>query len=194
MGPIFVNSKSSRTSVPYKLSLNLTDKINLKRGDKYVVLLNVSIYYTWKNIKKLYKIIHLKYQLRHYLIELPDRSNSVSDIQDYFENILKNMWEKTNNPSIRIKDIGKKKKKEKRVTFRLEMGHYLQILALETMTLFGSTKSKITKDRNGEKVAHLEIIGIVLVHCNIVNIDHQKDAGVLYTFAPNKSFGRLLDI
>ena len=107
MGPIFVNSKSSRTSVPYKLSLNLTDKINLKRGDKYVVLLNVSIYYTWKNIKKLYKIIHLKYQLRHYLIELPDRSNSVSDIQDYFENILKNMWEKTNNPSIRIKDIGK---------------------------------------------------------------------------------------
>ena len=74
------------------------------------------------------------------------------------------------------------------------MGHYLQILALETMTLFGSTKSKITKDRNGEKVAHLEIIGIVLVHCNIVNIDHQKDARVLYTFAPNKSFGRLLDI
>ena len=50
-----MNSKSSGTSDPHRLLLNLTDKTNLKRSDKYVALSNLSIYYTWKNIKKSYK-------------------------------------------------------------------------------------------------------------------------------------------
>ena len=62
------------------------------------------------------------------------------------------------------------------------------------MKLFGSTKSKITKDKNGENVPYLEITEIVLIHCNIVNNDYQQDSRVLYTFVPNKSFGQLLDI
>ena len=62
------------------------------------------------------------------------------------------------------------------------------------MKLLGSTKSKITKDENDENVAHLEITEVILVHCNIVNNDYQEDSRVLYTFAPNKSFGQLLDI
>ena len=62
------------------------------------------------------------------------------------------------------------------------------------MKLLGSTKSKITKDENGENVPHLEITEVVLVHCNIVNNDYQQDSRVLYTFVPNKSFGQLLDI
>ena len=62
------------------------------------------------------------------------------------------------------------------------------------MKLFGSTKSKITKDKNGENVSHLEITEVVLVHCNIVNNDYQQDSRVLYTFIPNKLFGQLLDI
>ena len=62
------------------------------------------------------------------------------------------------------------------------------------MKLFGSTKSKITKDKNGENVPHLEITEVVLIHCNIVNNDYQQDSRVLYTFVPNKSFGQLLDI
>ena len=52
MDTIFMNSKNSKTSDPHRLLLNLTDKINLKRSDEYVALLNLSIYYTWKNIKK----------------------------------------------------------------------------------------------------------------------------------------------
>ena len=55
MDTIFMNSENSKTSDPHRLLLNLTDKINLKRSDKYVGLSNLSIYYTWKNIKKLYK-------------------------------------------------------------------------------------------------------------------------------------------
>ena len=62
------------------------------------------------------------------------------------------------------------------------------------MKLLGSTKNKITKDKNGENVPHLEITEVVLVHSNIVNNDYQQDSGVLYTFVPNKPFGSLLEI
>ena len=62
------------------------------------------------------------------------------------------------------------------------------------MKLLGSTENKITKDKNGENVPHLEIAEIILVHCNIVNNDYQQDLRVLYTIVPNKSFGSLLEI
>ena len=62
------------------------------------------------------------------------------------------------------------------------------------MKLLGSTKSKITKDKNGENVPHLEVTEEVLVHFDIVNNDYQQDSRVLYTFAPNKPFGSLLEI
>ena len=62
------------------------------------------------------------------------------------------------------------------------------------MKLLGSTENKITKDKNGENVPHLEITEVVLVHCNIVNNDYQQDSRVLYTFVPNKQFGSLLEI
>ena len=65
MDTIFMNFENSKTSDPHRLLLNLTDKINLKRSDKYVALSNLSIYYTWKNIKNHTKIVNLKYQLRH---------------------------------------------------------------------------------------------------------------------------------
>ena len=62
---IFMNSENSKISDPHRILLNLTDKINLKRSDKYVALTNLSNFYTWKNIKNLYKSNKLKYQLQH---------------------------------------------------------------------------------------------------------------------------------
>ena len=62
------------------------------------------------------------------------------------------------------------------------------------MTLLGNTKNKIAKNKNGENVPHFEITEIVLVHWNIVNKDYQEDSRVLYTFVPNKLFGKLLEI
>ena len=62
------------------------------------------------------------------------------------------------------------------------------------MKLLESTKSKITKDKNGENITHLEITEVVIVHCNIVNNNYQQNSRVLYTFIPNKSFGQSLDI
>ena len=55
MDTVFMNSEKSKTSDPHRLLLNISDKMNLKRKDKYVVLSNLGIYYTWKNIKKSYK-------------------------------------------------------------------------------------------------------------------------------------------
>ena len=62
------------------------------------------------------------------------------------------------------------------------------------MKLLGSNKSKITKDKNGENVPHLEITEVILVHCNVVNNDYQQDSRILYTFVPNKPFGSLIEI
>ena len=62
------------------------------------------------------------------------------------------------------------------------------------MKLLGRTESKITKDKNGENMPQIELLEIVLVHCNLVNNDYQQDSRVLYAFVPNKSFGSLLEI
>ena len=63
MNTIFMNSKNSKTSDPHKLLLNLTDKINSERSDKYVALSNSSMYYTWKNIKKSNKNKNNKFEI-----------------------------------------------------------------------------------------------------------------------------------
>ena len=62
------------------------------------------------------------------------------------------------------------------------------------MNLLGSSKNRITKDKDGENVPNLEIKEGVLVHCNIVSNDYQQDSRALYTFVPNKPFGSLLEI
>ena len=85
--------------------------------------------------------------------ELPDGSYSVSDIQDYFEYILKKHGENTDKPSVQIYV----NKIENRVTFKIKNGYSLELLTPETMKLLGSTRNKITKDKNGENVPHLEI-------------------------------------
>ena len=120
-------------------------------------------------------------------LELPDGSYSVSDIQDYFEYIIKKHETVTDNPSTTIYV----NKIENRITFNIRAGYYLELIMPETMELLGSTKSKIAKDEQGENVPHLEIAEVVLVHCSTVNTYYQQDSRVLYTFVPNKSFGQL---
>ena len=83
---------------------------------------------------------------------------------------------------------------ENRITFKIKTGYYFELLTPETKKLLGSTKSKITKDENGENAPHLEITEVVLIHCNIVNNNYQQDSRVLCTFVSNKTFGQLLDI
>ena len=91
MDTIFINSENSRTSEYHILLLKLADKLDLRKGKKSVTLSNLSMYYTWRNIKGSYKN---KFEISAPTwsdeFELPDGSYSISDIQDYFEYILKN--------------------------------------------------------------------------------------------------------
>ena len=176
MDTIFMNSENSKTSEYHVLVLKLTDKLDLRRGQKTVALSNLSIYYMWKNVKSSYNNNKFKISAPTWSeeFELPDESYSISDIQDYFEYILKKHSESVDNPSIRmyINRI------ENRITFRIKSGYYLELLTPETMKLLGSTESKITKNKNGENVPHLEVVELVLVHCNLVNNDYQQDSRI----------------
>ena len=147
MDTIFMNSENSKTSEYHVLVLKLAEKLDLRRSQKTVALSNLSIYYTWKNVESSYNINKFKISAPTWREEfdLPDGSYSISDIQDYFEYILKKHTESVDNPSIRmyINRI------ENRITFKIENGYYLELLTPETMKLLGSTESKITKDKNG---------------------------------------------
>ena len=192
MDTIFMNSENSRTSEYHVLVLKLADKLDLRRGQKSVALSNLSIYYTWKNIKSSYNNNKFKISAPTWSDEfkLPDGSYLISDIQDYFEYVLKKHGENVDDSSMKIYV----NKIENRVTFKIKKGYYLELLTPETMKLLGSTESKITKDKNGENVPHLEIVELVLIRCNLVNNNYQQNSRISYTFTPHKSFGSLLQI
>ena len=122
--------------------------------------------------------------------KLPNGSYSISNIQDYFEYILKKYGEKTVDPSIKIYV----NKIENKITFGIKIGCYLELLTPEIMKLLGSTKSNIAKNKSGENVPYLEITEVVLIHYNAIYDSYRQNLRVLYTFVPNKSFGQLLYI
>ena len=187
-----MNSENSKTSMPYVLTSKLTSKLDLRLGEKVIALSNLSIYYTWRNIKNSYNNNKFKISAPTWNdeFELPDGSYSISDIQDYFEYILKKHGENIDKPSVQIYV----NKIENRITFKIKDGYSLELLTPETMKLLGSSKNKTAKNKNGENISHLEITEVILAHCNMVNIDYQQDLRVLYTLVPNKSFGSFLDI
>ena len=165
-----MNSENSKTSEYYILVLKLADKLHLRRGQKSVALSNLSIYYTWKNIKSSYNNNKLKISAPTWSDEfkLPDGLYSVSHIQDYLEKHS----ESVDNPSVKICV----NKIENRVTFKIKNGYYLELLTPETIKLLGSTKNKITKDKNGENVPHLQIVRLLLIHCNLVNNNYRQSS------------------
>ena len=123
MDTIFMKSENSKISEHHVLMLKLTDKLNLRRGQKTVALSNLSICYTWKNVKSSYNNNTFKISAPTWIeeFELPDGSYSLSYIQDYFEYISKKHGESVDNPSIR-KYINRI---ENRITFKIKNGYYL---------------------------------------------------------------------
>ena len=142
MDTIFINTENSKTSKPHVLALKLTNKLDLRFGEKVIALSNLSIYYTWKNIKSSYNNNKFKISAPTWndKFELPDGSFPVSDIQDYFEYILEKHGEDIDAPSVQIYV----NKIENRITFKIKNGYSLELLPSETMKLLGSTKNKIT--------------------------------------------------
>ena len=93
METIFLNTENSTTNEPHKFRLTLADKLNLKDSNKNMALANLSIYYTWRNIKSAYNNNKFKISAPTWndKFDFPDGSYSISDVQDYFEYIIKNM-------------------------------------------------------------------------------------------------------
>ena len=187
-----MNTENSKTNEQHKFKLDLTDKLNLKNPNKNAALANLSIYYTWKNIKSEYNNNKFKISAPTWndTFDLPDGSYSISDIQDYFEFIIKKHETLTENPPVQIYP----NKIKNRIVFKIKTGYKLEMLTLETTKLLGSTKKDIDKDKDGEIVPKLESIEVVLVHCNLAKNDYQHRSKVLFTFFPNKQFGQLINI
>ena len=117
-----------------------------------------------------------------------DGSYSISEIQDYFEFIIKKHEALTENPPIQIYPS----KIKIRIIFKGTTGY--KLLSSETMKLLGNTKKDADKDKSWEDVPKLESVEVVLVHCNLVNNSYQQASKVLFTFVPNKQFGQLITI
>ena len=104
METIFMNTENGKTNEPHRFRLTLADKLNLKDPSKNMALANLSIYYTWKNIKSAYNNNKFKISAPTWNDEfdLPDGSYSIADIQDYFELIIKKHKTLTENPPLQI--------------------------------------------------------------------------------------------
>ena len=184
----FSNSKSNRFVYQF------TDKLNLKNPNKNIALANLSIYYTWKNIKSEYNNNKFKISAPAWNDEfnLPDGSYSVFDIKDCIEYTIKKheTITDTGNPHVEI-DVNEIKN---RIHFKIKTGYKLELLTEKTMQLLGSSKKVIDKNKNRELVPKLETVEVVLVHCNLVNNNYQQASKVLFTFVSNKRFGQLITI
>ena len=133
-----MNTENNKTNKPHRFKLDLTDKLNLKNPNKNMALVNLSIYYTWKNIKTEYNNNKFKISAPTWneTFDLPDGSYSTADIQDYFKFIIKKHETLEENPSIQTYA----NKIKNRVIFKIKTGYKLELLTLETMKLLGSTK------------------------------------------------------
>ena len=146
MEVIFMNTENSKTNEPHKFVLNLSQRLDLRSSDKHVALQKLSIYYTWKNVRKKYKNNKLKIIAPTWNdeLEFPDGSYSVSDIEDWIKFIIKKHGTLTTIPPIHvyINRINNK------LVFKIKDGYNLE---LQTLKLFGSTKKLIDKKKKRTK-------------------------------------------
>ena len=146
-----------------------------------MALANLSIYYTWKNVKLIYKNNKFKISAPTWneTFNLPDRSYNISTIQNYFEYIIKKHETIADTAPILIYANNV----INRIVFKIKTGYKLELLSKETMKLLGSTKDTIDSDKNSENVPKLENVEVVLVHFNLLIIvinNHQKYHLLLY--------------
>ena len=192
METFFMNTKNSKTSEPYKFKYDLIDKLDLRNPNKNMALANLRIYYTWKNVKSIYKDNKFKISAPTWSQKfyLPDGSCNIRKIQDYFEYIIKKHETIAETVPILIyaNNI------TNRIVFKIKTGYKLELLSEEIMKLLGSTRDTIDAVKNSENVPRLENVEVVLVHCNLVNNSYQQHSKVLFTFVPNKQYGQLISI
>ena len=146
-----MNTENSKTNESNKFIYQFTDKPNLKTpNNKNIGLVNLSIYYTWKNIKFAHNNNKFKKSAPTWndVFDLPNGSYSISDIQDYFKFIIKKHETLTENPLIQIYP----NKIKNRIVFIVKTGQKLELLSAETMKVLGSTKKDVEKDKDAEDI------------------------------------------
>ena len=142
-----MSTENSKTNETHRFRLKLSAKINLKpsnnNNNNNMVLANLSIYYTWKNIKSAYNNNKFKVSATtwNYEFDLSDGSYSISDIQDYFEYIIEKHEAIADILSVQIYT----NKIKNRIAFKIKAGYKLELLTPETMKLLGSTKKILIK-------------------------------------------------
>ena len=136
-----MNTKNSKTNEPHRFRLSLADKLNLKDPSKNMALVNLSIYYTWKNIKSGYNNNKFKIFAPTWNDEFDvlDGCYSIADIQDCFEFIFKKHETLAENSPIQLYP----NKIKTRIVFKVKAGYKLEILSWETMKLLWSTKKDV---------------------------------------------------
>ena len=141
-----MNTENSKTNEPHRFRLSLVDKLNLKNPNKNIALGNLSIYYTWKNIKSTYNNNKFKISAPTWndTFDLPNGSYSIADIPDYFEFFIKKHETLTEDSAIEIYP----NKIKNRIVFTIKTGYKLELLSPETMKLSRSTKKNVDQDKN----------------------------------------------
>ena len=148
-----MKTKNSQTNGPHKFVLNLSQRLDLRSSKKYVALQNLSIYYTWKNIRKQFLNNKLKIIVPtgNDEFELPDGYYSVSDIQYYIEFIIKKHETLTGSRPIYVYINGI----NNRLVFKITDGYKLELQTPKTMKLFGSTKKINRQNKTRRKLTKL---------------------------------------
>ena len=148
---------------------------------------NLSIYYTWKNIKSTYdnKKFKISGTTWNDAFDLPDGSYCITDSQGYFEFIIKKHETLTENPPIKIYP----NKIKNRIVLKIKNGYKLELLTPETMKLLGSTKKDVDSDKNSKNVPKLQSVEVALVHCSLVKNDYHHTSKVLFSFVPINNLG-----
>ena len=187
-----MNTANSKTKHSNKFVYNFTDKLNFKNPNKNIALANLSIYYTWKNVKSDYNNNKFKISVPTWnnTFDVPDGSYSIAALQNYFEYIIKK-HETIADVSPVLTYVNAI---NNRIVFKIKSGYKLELLSKETMRLLGSSSDTIDDDNNSELVPKLESIDLVLVHCDLVNNSYQQASKVLFTFVPNKKYGQLMTV
>ena len=180
-----MNTENRKINESKRFRYNFTNKLNLKNPNTNIALANLIIYYTWKNIMSDYKNNKFKIHPPTWngTFNLPDGSYLISDIQDYFEYIIKK-HETITDENSPIKIYVNKIKD--RTVFKIKTGCKLELLTEETMKLLGTSKKEISKGKDGELVPRLQIVEVTLMCCNLVSNNYQQASKVLITFAPDK--------
>ena len=194
MSNIFMSTENSKTSDSNRFRLYFTDKIGLK-GNEKIALSDLSIHYTWYNIKEQYN--NNKFRLSGPTwsqdVTIPDGSYIISQIQNYFlDEVIKK--HKSNVKSTEQSPILIYANRIlNRVSFRIKTGYKLELLTNERMRLLGDGPI-VDATKNGENVPRLEIVRNVFVFCNFIQNAYLQDSKLLFYFVPNSRSGSLLSI